>query len=314
MRRPGPLQEFPLDLFLPPNPNLPTKSRPNKRPLSPGGPSLFSPAKRRILNGEGIFSPEKTLKSPISSRYAAARFADVLSGPASPAKKLDFGVAKHRVESPRSSRLSSTIASTTPTRTISSSSRLAPSPELAPSPHQDCEDDREGYFSYTGYSSCTFIERELPPPPDPQSSHYPGFRVYYDTHIPLTSVDMDMDDVAPADKDKGGQKENVAPRRKPRKVITAPNPDFKFQLFSPEDRKRELDSVDKATPATPKKDPSRDRQNSSDSPTPRRPIVGLTQAATGATPRLTSKGKEEMRRVLQDEADQRGNDDDDLML
>lgn len=313
MRRPGPLQELPLDLFLPPNPNLPTKSRPNKRPLSPGGPNLFSPAKRRILNDEGIFSPEKTFKSPISGRYAPARFAEVLGGPASPARKLDFGVAKHRVESPVPSRISANIATTTPTRAIPSSSRLAPSPELRPPRRQD-DDEMEDYFSSAGHSSSSqlaFVAREIPPPPDPQSNHYPGFHVHYDTHIPLTSVDVDMDDVAPVDKD--GQKENVAPRRKPRKAVTAPNTDLKSQLFSPEGKKRELERVGKAksTPATPKKDLSGDRQDSGGSPTPRRPIVGLAKAATGATPRLTGKDKEEMRRILQDEADQEGNGEDD---
>jgi hypothetical protein len=318
MPRPGPLQELPLDLFLPPNPNLPAKSRPNKRPLSPGGPNLFSPAKRRILNDEGIFSPEKTLKSPISGRHTPARFAEVLSGPASPARKLDFGVARHRVESPIPSSISASIASATPTRVAPSSSRLAPSPELRSTPQHQDDQEMEDYFSHSSHpsSSCSAIapasiSRDMPPPPDPQSPHYPGFRVHYDTCISVTSIDEDMDDVLPGDKDKDGKKENIAPRKKPRKAATAPNTDLKSQLFSPEGRKRELAGKAKSTPATPKKNLSGDRQDRTGSPTPRRPIVGLTKAATGATPKLMGKGREEMRKVLQDEADQEGDGEED---
>ena len=67
MQRPGPLQELPLDRFLLSNPNL-SAIKSNKRPLSPSDPTLFSPAKRRILNEEGIFSPEKSWKGPLAPR------------------------------------------------------------------------------------------------------------------------------------------------------------------------------------------------------------------------------------------------------
>src|ERR1700742_1684328 len=90
----GPLQDLPLEQFLPPDPNIAHTSRPNKRPLeSPGRPSLYSPAKRRILNNEGIFSPEKTMKSPPfrSTQDYITRFSQVLTSTESPAKRLEFG-------------------------------------------------------------------------------------------------------------------------------------------------------------------------------------------------------------------------------
>lgn len=143
MRRPGPLQDLPLEHFLPPNPNLPKSpfklARGSKRPLSPGAPSTFSPAKRRILVVEGIYSPE-SLKSPLSSSIQSpARFADLVKGPDSPARRLDFGLPKNHsqssaesstaVNTPASSLFEASLGLTTPTRKSTANS-LAPSPEL----------------------------------------------------------------------------------------------------------------------------------------------------------------------------------------
>jgi hypothetical protein len=92
-----PLVELPVDHFHPPN----SKSKITtfspckhsaKRTLSPTIPSLYSPIKRRILDQEGIFSPEKSLKMPVSLR--AQRLPDALRGSGTPGKKLDFGIPK----------------------------------------------------------------------------------------------------------------------------------------------------------------------------------------------------------------------------
>jgi hypothetical protein len=95
-----PLTDLPLDRFLPSKPNStisPLKPS-SKRTLSPTTPSLYSPTKRRILTQEGVFSPEKSLKAPIATRARASistsRMGDVLRGPSSPARKLDFGTPK----------------------------------------------------------------------------------------------------------------------------------------------------------------------------------------------------------------------------
>jgi hypothetical protein len=153
----------------------------------------------------------------------------------------------------------------------------------------------------------------MPPPPDPQSVHYPGFRVLCDTHILLTPVDDGLEMLSLTDNDKDGQKENLAPRRKPRKVATAPNTDLKSQLFSPDSKKRELEKSGRAksTPVTPKKLLS-DMQESGGSPTPRRLGGGLlVQAVTSSTPRAMEMERREMRRALQDEVDDADEDEGD---
>lgn len=323
MPRPGPLQDLPLDRLLPHPP-----SRPHKRPLSPGGPSLYSPAKRRILNQEGIFSPEKTIKSPISTRATPSRFIDVLSGPSSPARKLDFGVLKHAVKVPG--------VEATPVHQTSTSNRLAPSPELKHNPQPPWpDDDMDDYFNMPTSSSSRSstipisvpremlpppdpqsipisVPREMPPPLDPQSVHYPGFRVHCDAHILLTSVHDDLGTLSLIDNNKDAQKENVAPRRKAHKMATALNADLKSPLFSPDARKREMGKLGKAksTPVMPRKFPGSDRGDSGNSPTPHRLGIGLTLATTSSTPRAMEKERGEMRRALQDEVDDADEDED----
>jgi hypothetical protein len=302
MPRIGPLRELPLDQFLPQNPNL----RPNKRPLSP---ILYSPAKRRILNEEGIFSPEKTRKSPISVRGTPSRFTGTLSGPSSPARKLDFGTPKHPVKDSGAPNMS------TPARPASSSNRLAPSPELksnSQSSRSADETDGDPSMHNRSHSSAapTSVPRRIPPPPDPQSIHYPGFRVHFDKQIFITSVDNGLESLSLVDNDKDGQKENTAPRRKPRKVATASNADLKSQLFSPDTRKRVMEKLNKtkSTPVTPKRLHGLNRQESGDSPTPRR---GLAQAVTSSTPRAMEGERKLMRRALQDEVDDASEVEDD---
>lgn len=232
MQRRSPLQELPLELFLPPYTNLaPGSVKPikrNKRPPSPSGPTPFSPAKRRILNDEGVHSPEKTCKSPfpsITARLASpARFGHALAGSANPARVLDFGLPKN-VDGDPQKRPSATNSHVDVTST-SPSQHLAPSPELkakATPPtrnmhsadvfqdeESDYEDDMND-FSPEPTVSPIFILRERPIPLNPLSVHYPGFAVYQDPHVvifPNVGTRHPPEPVEPE-----AYKENIAPPR-----------------------------------------------------------------------------------------------------
>jgi len=91
MSRPGPLQDWPLTQALASNFRAgappPSSKRPHKRPRSPGAPNLVSPAKRRILSQEGLYSPKKV-------SLAAIPF------PSSPVQKLSFGQGSATTSSP----------------------------------------------------------------------------------------------------------------------------------------------------------------------------------------------------------------------
>lgn len=338
MRRPGPLRELPLEHFLPPNPNLPKSpfKSGNKRPLSPGTPSIFSPAKRRILDAEGIFS-EKNLKSPLSASSSRAlrspaRFGDLARGPDSPARKLDFGLPKnHSQSSAGSSTIINSAASSqfedaldkTPTRTsFASTSTLAPSPELVPKSSSapiasssavslDDTFELDDYFSprpqhpTTRFSGIpTMIPREIPPPPDRQSVHYPGFDIQPDTHIPLlqarsTSVDS-TDSDNESKRDKEAIKENVPLRRRAKKAATAPTSleSTKAGLLSPVGKDKMGKS--RSTPGTPKRLSLGDPETNM-TPTPRRHAPAGMRSSTERIDR---------RKRLEDEVDEVGGDED----
>ncbi|KAF9569009.1 hypothetical protein CPC08DRAFT_702130 [Agrocybe pediades] len=266
MQRPGPLKELPLDRFLPSNSLLtPAPSKParnNKRPLSPGGASLFSPAKRRILREDGIYSPERTCKPSLSSIMSSpARFSQVLSGPDSPARKLDFGMPKFVAGDPQKRSSSTTFmtrstAPVTPKQApIASSSSLAPSPELkttsaravrASSPRsmdfsqqeEDVDGDRAENLRSCCCKSCntqpSTIPRELPPLPNPSSIHYPGFEVYRDPHLLEWATEKDDSCQRRSQVDSDTNQENVPPRRKTRKApISLAKSDFKDPAITP---------------------------------------------------------------------------------
>jgi hypothetical protein len=232
MRRPGPLRELPLEQFLP-KLNLqangdPFKMTPNKRPLSPGTPITYSPTKRRILDEELFFSPEKT---PRTGRSLLGRFGD-LRGPGSPAKKLDFGPPKNAVKGIEAvvSATHNVTAITKSTRAQSSVPRkLAPSPELKsrsrPShkPASSLKTDEEEAYNTLSFhrphpnSIPIMIPREMPPSPDRQSIHYPGFDIYRDTRIICPQGRSLVIPEQGADK----QKENIPPLRRSRKAESA---------------------------------------------------------------------------------------------
>ncbi|KAJ6515666.1 hypothetical protein C8R45DRAFT_810054 [Mycena sanguinolenta] len=293
MRRPGPLQDLPLDLFLPPNPNLPQKSSGTKRVHSPGGPSLFSPQKRRILEEEGIFP----------SRTAVRVRASPVRCDASPVKKLDFGPPKNSPASARSPHSAPTSATElhSPRLTRQNTSSDAFSSTTIPS---DDAPEMIDYFASPSGSApprnaVTQIPREIPPPVDPQSIHYPGFVVFQDAYlVPATPIDVD-----PPQKDE--EKENVLPRRKPRKSVTAPaSSDLKARLASPDAKLAKAHSM----PCTPARSIVGERSTSI-TPTPRRPVVVLTRD-TRLTPQLQDAERRELRRHLTEEVDDIPSDDD----
>jgi len=219
MRRP--LEELPLYQFLPAVQDS-KHSRNNKRPLSPGGAALLSPAKRRNLAGQDMFSPERTFQSPPSSMRStalASRFSDVLFGPQSPARVLNFGLPKHFPGDPEKrpvSEIPVNDVDLTPARRQPSSSRLAPSPELKPHGIRTRRTDADDVFSdaplcrpnIPSRSSYTLIPRELPPRPEPHSVHFPGFVVHQDPHIfAYNSLPFD-DDREVVEDDEESWKEN----------------------------------------------------------------------------------------------------------
>ncbi|KAJ3518054.1 hypothetical protein NLJ89_g81 [Agrocybe chaxingu] len=240
MQRRNPLQELPLEQFLPSY--LSAKPiRGSKRPHSPGDLNLFSPAKRRIFESEGLLSPSKsrttTLFSPSAKLLSPSRFSDVLTGPASPARVLDFGLPKNArgdpVKPSATNRLG--LDATPPRR--SSIKPLAPSPELKPrngriTQNHDAFDTlyddhelSEPASPPSSYSKSNFIfvPRTLPPRPDPTSIHYPGFVVFQDPHLVVSPPSSDHDEVSSdIDMENDKPKENMAPR-KAKKVTTIPS-------------------------------------------------------------------------------------------
>ncbi|KAF8639699.1 hypothetical protein AX17_000961 [Amanita inopinata Kibby_2008] len=258
----GPLQDLPLERFLPPNPNpLQPNIRPSKRPLSPGGPNLLSPAKRRILNEEGLLLTDKA-KTPLSHslrQLSPSRFTGVLNSPASPARVLDFGLPKyHSLDNTCPSRSDSVATGITPRRPITRSmSQLAPSPELPSVPASlrhvtRCSTDVGHPLAACSSCPVAYIPRDLPPLPDPQSIHYPGFKVYRDPYTLLLSP---VDD-AHREFTKEGVKENVPCRRKGRKpAIDKVEPPSRATSLEPSGRENDRRMVKgkASVPCSPKK-------------------------------------------------------------
>ncbi|KIM46347.1 hypothetical protein M413DRAFT_24085 [Hebeloma cylindrosporum] len=246
MKRPGPLQELPLDRFLLSNPNLSASAiESNKRPLSPGGPTLFSPAKRRILNEEGIFSPEKSWKGPLPCSKgllaSPARFHDVLAGPASPARVLDFGSPKNATGDPQKRpNLSAAALDATSSRITTSTQDLAPSPELKPRitrqarvlhPLEHGGVPLDDIPPVRLRPIPSFIPRELPPQPDPCSIHYPGFEVFRDAHIIVFSFEDNEPPLKKLEVDHDATKENIIPQRnRPKVTMTPSSADLKSRV------------------------------------------------------------------------------------
>ncbi|KAJ6490364.1 hypothetical protein C8R47DRAFT_468021 [Mycena vitilis] len=302
-RRPGPLKDLPLDNFLPPNPNLP--ERPNKRLHSP---SIFSPTKRRILAEEGIISGG-SVKSSI--RRVRAFPVSCRSSVDSPAKKLDFGLSKNSPASARSPHNAPTSAMPpTPTRLTRQNTTPDAFTSSTSTPADDAQEmidyfstPSEGISARQAPASVSQIPRDIPPPVDPQSIHYPGFVVCQDAYI-VTGPAMIVEADTISSPQKEAEKENALPRRKPRKSVTAPtSSDLKSRLVSPDTRLAKANS----TPCTPGRSLASERFGSA-TPTPRRPEVVLTRD-TRLTPKLQDSERRELRRRLVEEDDVASEDD-----
>ena len=321
MRRPGPLQEWPLEQFLPSNPKSPFKSG-NKRP---GVPLPFSPAKRRILDAEGI-SSEKTFKTPqsASSRtplQSPVRFVDIVKGSDSSSRKFDYKndsqttVGSNTAVNSASSSQSSTVVSLDKTPTRATTTTLAPSPELvvkaAPVPIASSSaillDDHLDHFITKHSPSSprhttipTMIPREMPAPPDRQSIHYPGFHVLADTHIQLLCASSESvgstNSESESRRDKEGFKENIPPRRKARKAVATPIG------LSPAEKAKLMDK----TPGTP----ISHHAEAPLSPTPRRRTNSSMYDLTTPSRSIPTPTERLLRRrLMEDEADEAGGDD-----
>ena len=267
MQRPGPLQEWPLEHYtstpaqasaLSPFKSLATKAK--KRPHSPSV-SHYSPAKRRILGEEGIFIPETSMKSPLSPmktpRMGAPRFSGLLAGPGSPARVLDFGLPKTVAADPDKRLRTPAGMDMMMCSPAPSSSTLAPSPELkgSGSTRGSAASRLRSHSKQAGSPTPTkrstaasllvrgAIPRDLPAQAPPDSIHYPGFYVHQDpvlfpdNILPFCSFDSESE--TEDESDKMTQKENLAPRRKTKKLIPAiPATPKTVDMFSPSSPKK----------------------------------------------------------------------------
>ncbi|KAH9844082.1 uncharacterized protein C8Q71DRAFT_731263 [Rhodofomes roseus] len=241
-----PLHDLPLEQFLLPDDNTPSPHRVIKRPLSPGGSSRRSPAKRRILAVDGACSPQKSSENhdPSSprTRRSSRRLSAALKGADSPSKKLDFSRLSVSMAADEDMEQEAMVDG--PPQPIASV--LAPSPELrlnngnslgsSATPHVHVT-TFDAHISRThvvgpvvGQPSIEPLATDPTPhetaAPDRQSPHYPGFDVYRDTCITensteCSSQDMDVDICGSADDSqldlvamrREAEKENIQPRR-----------------------------------------------------------------------------------------------------
>lgn len=203
--RPGPLRDLPLDRFIavPSTPVPITPRRAHKRPLSPGTPNLFSPTKKRILAQEGVFSPEKTIKSFIVPSDRALAIHGALGQ--NPARKLDFGQLP---------QANGKVASTPPL--------LEDCFMDLTSGHSRLPSQRDHDISLIPMFS-TFPPQLLPIPSSSSNSrtsvHYPGFDVWIDrdSASSLLPSHFSLDSSRALDEDKENSqddKENVHPKTK----------------------------------------------------------------------------------------------------
>jgi len=188
--RPGPLRDLPLERFIDvPFPLIhTTPRRTHKRPLSPGTPNLFSPTKRRILAQEGVFSPEKTVKSSIVPSHRALVVRDVLSQ--SPARKLDFGQPP-----PNNNKIASTSC-------LLEDSFMDLTPEYTPPTRR--RDHHHSLLPIPNASSSKLLSISSIPPNPQTNMHYPGFDIWvdYNSAPSFLSSHSSLNDTYVSDEDK----------------------------------------------------------------------------------------------------------------
>ena len=200
------LVDLPLEPFLravSDDANLPNPSTGSKRSRSPSlARSIFTPAKRRILEQEALFSPSQSRFYPGASNNSFHPHRNALlhafvnpkcpsgssptglsdthpSPPCHPHTLVPASPREPRRISPRlsaSPRFKSIPSpTTTPTRTSPRKTRSQTTP---PARHASTP-------SPPALPTTMMVPREMPPPPDRRSVHYPGFDVHLDTHIAL---------------------------------------------------------------------------------------------------------------------------------
>ena len=223
------LIDLPLEPFLraaSDDANLPIPRTGSKRSRSPSlARSIFSPAKRRILEQEALFSPsqsrsyrgegDNSLRPHRNALLHAFASSTCLLGPSLaglsdthpappylPHALVPSSPRESKRESKRvSPRLSTSrhpksppSPTTTPTRASSRKTRSrtttttpsSSSSSSSPSQRQSARHvSTPSLKTPTGITTTTMIPREMPPPPDRRSLHYPGFDVHLDTHIAL---------------------------------------------------------------------------------------------------------------------------------
>ncbi|KIJ20339.1 hypothetical protein PAXINDRAFT_7588 [Paxillus involutus ATCC 200175] len=197
-----PLQDLPLEQFI--TPSLATTKTPRKlkRPLSPSQSTPLNPAKRRVLDAEGIPFSNTIAATPSASR---------------PVPSLLYSL--HTVTPTRPSRLghgyisTSTSASARPTP--KSHIRLArkhgsPQGTTSPFPSRRRSASSEFHSTQTVESST-----------NPQSKHYPGFDIFRDSNLsqgppdPGGSLQSDSETLDDKFED---EKENIPPKRNAKKI------------------------------------------------------------------------------------------------
>jgi len=211
------LVDLPSECFLQPvfsdDINLPNPRTGSKRSRSPSlARSIFSPAKRRILEQEGLFPPAQSHPSsstiPHSIRSPHGAFSHTFDNPKRPMGTSPAGpgdilpsppgdsdalvLPPPRVSRRVSLRLSSSPqpkslpVPTTPTRTSPRKTRSQTSPtSTTPKAPSQSAGHTSTPSSPTSAIKLTMVPREMPPRPDRRSVHYPGFDVHQDTHVVL---------------------------------------------------------------------------------------------------------------------------------
>ncbi|KAN0097417.1 hypothetical protein V8E55_001863 [Tylopilus felleus] len=192
-----PLQDLPLEQFHAPAiiPGSKT-SRKHKRPLSPSHTTPLNPAKRRVLDAEGILSPNN---AAISSRL----------------HPVPFMLSMHTVTPTRPSRLGNGYISPSNCCTIRLKCRARHIHNYGRS-----QGTHSPLSSQRLSSPCEIYPRPtVESSTDPQSRHYPGFNIFRDSERRRGSPSPSLPSHGNALVDKSEEdKENVPLRRKAKKL------------------------------------------------------------------------------------------------
>ncbi|KAH7887573.1 hypothetical protein F5I97DRAFT_1861373 [Phlebopus sp. FC_14] len=194
-----PLQDLPLELYITQNPAKNSKSpRKHKRPLSPTRTTPYNPAKRRVLDAEGM-----PFASSLTSTPPALRPIPPLFHTATPTRPSRLGNGRTRA-----SICSTSVIQTPHHKSVQS---YSPAPSSSPQGTITPSSSRLSLFWDT-HSTPTEISSV-----DRQSKHYPGFDVFQDplrSPAAVVSLAEEVRDSEDGALEGESGKENVPPRRK----------------------------------------------------------------------------------------------------